>query len=188
MTVLSGGHGAVDFASGAVPALLPFLAERFDLTYAATAAVMLAATISSSLVQPAFGLFSDRHGAIWLLPAGVLVAGSGIAFAGLAPAYPLVLVAVFVAGIGIAAYHPEGAKFASFASGSRRASGMSYFNIGGNSGYALGPILITPLVVWLGLLARWSRRSPCSSSDGLIALSLPSLGDAPSRRPRCSRA
>ncbi len=177
MTVLSGGHGAVDFASGAVPALLPFLAERFDLSYAATAAIMLAATASSSLVQPAFGLLSDKRGAIWLLPVGVLVAGSGIALAGLAPAYPLVLAAVFVTGFGIAAYHPEGAKFASYASGRRRASGMAYFNIGGNSGYALGPILITPLVVWLGLRGAVVAAIPVLAVGGLLALSLRSIGD-----------
>jgi MFS transporter, FSR family, fosmidomycin resistance protein len=177
MTVLSGGHGAVDFASGAVPALLPFLAERFDLSYAAAAAVMLAATISSSLVQPAFGLLSDTRGAIWLLPVGVLVAGGGIALAGLAPAYPLVLVAVFVAGLGIAAYHPEGAKFASFASGRKRASGMGYFNIGGNSGYALGPILITPLVLWLGLAGAAVAAVPVLVIGALLVMSLPALGD-----------
>lgn len=177
MTVLSSGHGAVDFASGAVPALLPFLAERFDLSYAATAAIMLAATASSSLVQPAFGLLSDKRGAMWLLPVGVLVAGSGIALAGLAPAYPLVLAAVFVTGFGIAAYHPEGAKFASYASGRRRASGMAYFNIGGNSGYALGPILITPLVVWLGLHGAVVAAIPVLAVGGLLALSLRSIGE-----------
>jgi FSR family fosmidomycin resistance protein-like MFS transporter len=177
MTVLSGGHGAVDFTSGAVPALLPFFAERFDLGYAAAAAIMLAATVSSSLVQPAFGLFSDRHGAIWLLPVGVLVAGVGIALAGLSPTYPFVLAAVFVTGFGIAAYHPEAAKFASYASGRRRASGMSYFNIGGNSGYALGPILITPLVVWLGLRGAAVAAIPVLVIGGLLVLSLRSLGD-----------
>ncbi len=130
-----------------MPALLPFLAERFDLGYAATAGIMLAATISSSLVQPLFGLVSDRRGAMWLLPAGVFVAAVGITGAGLAPSYPLALLAVAVGGMGVAAYHPEGAKFASFASGVRRASGMAYFNIGGNTGYALGPIVITPIVL-----------------------------------------
>ena len=80
-----------------------------------------------------------------------------------APSYALVLLLVFIAGIGIAAYHPEGAKFAAYASGRKRASGMSYFNIGGNTGYALGPIVVTPLVIWLGL------------EGGLIAM-LPVLG------------
>lgn len=175
MAALSGGHGAVDFASGAVPALLPFLAERFDLGYAATAAVMLAATMSSSLVQPAFGLLSDRRGAMWLLPAGVLAAGAGIALAGVAPSYPLVLAAVFLGGLGIAAFHPEGAKFASFASGRRRASGMSLFNTGGNLGYALGPIVLTPLVLGLGLAGTLVASLPILAVAVAIALTLPYL-------------
>ncbi len=151
MTTLSTGHGAVDFASGAVPALLPFLVARFDLSYTAAAMVMLAATLSSSIVQPAFGLLSDRRGAAWLLPVGVLLAAGGTAAAGLAPTFWLVLCAVTVTGLGVAAYHPEGAKFAALASGARKASGMAYFNIGGNTGYALGPIVVTPLVLAFGL-------------------------------------
>jgi MFS transporter, FSR family, fosmidomycin resistance protein len=121
MARLSLGHLAVDFTSGAVPTLLPFFAAKFDLSYTATAALMLAALVSSSLVQPLFGLWSDRRGAIWLLPVGVSVAGLGIAGSSVAPSYALVALLVFVAGVGIAAYHPEGAKFASFASGRRRA-------------------------------------------------------------------
>jgi MFS transporter, FSR family, fosmidomycin resistance protein len=175
MAALSSGHLAVDFASGAVPALLPFLAERFDLSYTATAGVMLAATVSSSLVQPAFGLLSDRRGAMWLLPAGVFLAGTGIAFAGLAPSYALVLVAVFVAGVGIAAYHPEGAKFASYASGHRRASGMALFNIGGNTGYALGPIVITPVVLWLGLSGALLASLPVLVVGATVLFALPYL-------------
>jgi FSR family fosmidomycin resistance protein-like MFS transporter len=151
MAVLSGGHCATDFASGSVPALLPFLTEKFDLSYTLTAAVMLVVLVSSSLIQPLFGLWSDRRGALWLLPGGVALAGVGIGFAASAPSYGLVLAFVFVAGVGIAAFHPEGAKFAVYVSGRKRASGMSLFNIGGNTGYALGPIVVTPLVLWLGL-------------------------------------
>ena len=177
IAALSGGHGAVDFASGAVPALLPFLAERFDLSYTLTALLMLSATVSSSLVQPLFGLLSDRRGAMWLLPAGVLVAGAGIALAGVAPSYGLALAAVFVAGLGIAAYHPEGAKFASYASGQRRASGMSLFNVGGNTGYALGPIIITPIVLWLGLTGTLVAALPVLVVGMAIILVLPYLRD-----------
>jgi MFS transporter, FSR family, fosmidomycin resistance protein len=151
MATLSGGHLAVDFASGAVPALLPFFVLEFDLSYTATAVLMLAVLVSSSLVQPLFGLLSDRRGAMWLLPGGIALGGLGTGLAAVAPRYELVVVLVFAAGIGIAAYHPEGAKFAAYASGRKRASGMSYFNIGGNTGYALGPIVVTPLVLWLGL-------------------------------------
>jgi FSR family fosmidomycin resistance protein-like MFS transporter len=151
MAVLSGGHLATDFASGSIPALLPFFTVKFDLSYTLTAILMLAVLVSSSLVQPLFGLWSDRRGALWLLPGGLALAGVGLAFAALAPSYPLLVVVVFASGIGIAAFHPEGAKFAVYVSGRKRASGMSLFNIGGNTGYALGPIIVTPLVLWLGL-------------------------------------
>ena len=151
MAALSGGHLATDFASGSVPALLPFFTAKFDLSYTLTAVLMLAVLASSSLTQPLFGLWSDRRGALWLLPAGLALGGAGIGLAAIAPSYGILVVLVFLSGLGIAAYHPEGAKFAVFASGRRRASGMSLFNIGGNTGYALGPIIVTPLVLWLGL-------------------------------------
>jgi FSR family fosmidomycin resistance protein-like MFS transporter len=175
MATLSAGHFAVDFASGSVPALLPFFVLEFDLSYTATAALMLAVLVSSSLVQPLFGLWSDRRGAIWLLPGGVAVAGVAIGLTTIAPTYAVVLAFAFVGGIGIAAYHPEGAKFAAFASGHRRASGMSLFNIGGNTGYALGPIVVTPLVLWLGLEGGLLAMTPVLVAALVILRALPSL-------------
>ena len=151
MAALSFGHMATDLAQGSLPALLPFLAVRFDLSYTMVGALVLAATFSSSLIQPAFGLWSDARGALWLLPAGVAVAGTGIAFASVAPSYGLVLVGVLVSGLGVAAYHPEGSKFANYVSGDRRASGMSLFSVGGNVGFALGPLVASFFVITLGL-------------------------------------
>ena len=98
MATLSGGHLAVDFASGAVPALLPFFVLEFDLSYTATAVLMLAVLASSSFVQPLFGLWSDRRGAAWLLPGGVGLAAVGTGLAAVAPSYVLVLVLVFLRG------------------------------------------------------------------------------------------
>lgn len=146
MALLSSGHFATDFSNGALPALLPFLKDKFSLSYTAVGAVILASQASSSLIQPLFGLWSDRRGAMWLLPAGVAVAGVGIALAADAPSYWLVLVLVLVAGLGSAAYHPEGSKFAGFVSGRKRASGMAWFSIGGNLGFAFGPIATTVVV------------------------------------------
>lgn len=175
MATLSGGHFAVDFASGAVPALLPFLTLKFDLSYTATAALMLALLVSSSLVQPLFGLWSDRRGAMWLLPGGVALAGVGTGLAAAAPRYALVVALVFLAGIGVAAYHPEGTKFAAYASGRKRATGMSYFNIGGNTGYALGPIVVTPLVLWLGLEGGLLAMIPVLVAAAVLLRALPTL-------------
>jgi FSR family fosmidomycin resistance protein-like MFS transporter len=161
MTALAAGHLGTDFANGALPALLPFLVERFDLSYTLAATLILASALSSSVVQPLFGLWSDRRGAMWLLPGGVALGGVGIALAAAAPAYWLVLVLVLVSGLGVAAYHPEGSKFAAYASGRRRASGMSAFSIGGNLGFAFGPIVATPLVVWFGLRGGLLLAVPC---------------------------
>ena len=151
MTALSGGHLAVDFASGSVPALIPFLTDRFDLNYAFAAMLLLASTVSSSLVQPLFGLWSDRRGALWLIPGGTILSAVGVGLAAVTPWYPLVLVLIFAGGLGVAAFHPEGAKYAAYASGRKRASGMSYFNIGGNTGYALGAFVTGVFIAAIGL-------------------------------------
>jgi FSR family fosmidomycin resistance protein-like MFS transporter len=151
MTALSGGHLAVDFASGSVPAMIPYFTDRFDLSYALAAMLLLAATLSSSIVQPLFGLWSDRRGALWLIPGGAALAAAGVGLAAVSRSYPLVLVLVLAGGLGVAAFHPEGAKFAAYASGRKLAAGMSYFNIGGNSGYAFGAYVTGLLVESLGL-------------------------------------
>jgi MFS transporter, FSR family, fosmidomycin resistance protein len=151
MVALSSGHMATDFAGGALPALLPFFRDKFSLSYTLSAVLVLGSTFASSIIQPLFGVWSDRRGAMWLLPAGAALAGIGIALAADAPSYPLVFGLVLVSGVGVAAFHPEGSKFAAYVSGKKRASGMSYFNIGGNMGYALGPLVATALVLWLGL-------------------------------------
>ncbi len=175
MVALSGGHFAADFASGSVPALIPFLTDRFDLSYALAAVLLLAATVSSSLVQPLFGLFSDRSSALWLIPGGVVLAAIGVAGAAISPLYPLVVVLVFFGGLGVAAFHPEGAKFAAYASGAKRASGMSYFNIGGNTGYALGAFATGQLVLSVGLVGGLLAMVPVLIGGLALTRLLPSL-------------
>jgi MFS transporter, FSR family, fosmidomycin resistance protein len=182
MAALSAGHFATDFANGALPALLPFLIERFDLSYTLAAALMLASAASSSLIQPLFGAWSDRRGALWLLPSGVAVAGIGIAVAAASPSYWLVFLLVVVSGLGVAAYHPEGSKFAAYASGRRRASGMSLFSIGGNVGYALGPTATTPLVLAFGLTGGLLLAVPVLAVAVGLLLAVPYLASfAPER-------
>ena len=182
MAALFGGHLAVDFASGSVPALIPFVSDRFHLGYAMSALLLLAATASSSLVQPLFGLWSDRHGALWLIPAGVLLAAAGVGTASIAPAYVLTLLFVLLGGVGVAAFHPEGAKFAAYASGPDRARGMSYFNSGGNAGYALGAFATGQLVVQLGLVGGLIAMIPVAIAGlGLVRVvrRLTTLAPAP---------
>jgi len=151
LTVLGLAHMCADMCQGAVPALLPFLAAQRGYSYTALGSLVLAATIGSSLIQPIFGLVSDRVRQPWLMPFGVLVAGAGLALAGPAPSYGWTVAAIAVSGLGVAAFHPEGARFAGVAAGERRGRGMSMFSVGGNAGFALGPLLTTPLVLGFGL-------------------------------------
>jgi FSR family fosmidomycin resistance protein-like MFS transporter len=149
--LLGVGHMCVDVCQGAVPALLPFLAAERGYSYAALGSLVLASTLGSSLIQPLFGLLSDRFARPWLVPGGLVLAGVGIALAGPAPTYLLTAAAVVVSGIGVAMFHPEGAKFAGIASRERQGRGMSLFSVGGNAGFALGALLTTPLVLVFGL-------------------------------------
>jgi MFS transporter, FSR family, fosmidomycin resistance protein len=184
MAGLSTGHLATDFAGGVVPALLPFLVLKFGLSYTQAGLVMLVWAVSSSVVQPVFGMWSDRHGALWLLPGGLAAAGIGIGLAAAAPAYWLVLLLVMVSGLGTAAYHPEGSKFAAYASGDRRASGMSLFSVGGNLGYALGPIAATAVILQFGLEAGVVLALPPLAVAAVLVAMRPYLESfAPHRRP-----
>jgi MFS transporter, FSR family, fosmidomycin resistance protein len=151
MATLSAGHLFTDIAQGSVPALLLFLKVHDHLSYAAASALILAATISSSVIQPVFGHLSDRISLAWLMPLGPFLGGLGIALAGLAPSYGWTFAAIVLSGIGVAAFHPEGSRFANYVSGSKRSSGMSLFSVGGNVGFALGPVLMTPLLLAFGL-------------------------------------
>ncbi|MDK2880761.1 MAG: transporter, family, fosmidomycin resistance protein [Clostridia bacterium] len=136
--LLGTGHAVTDINQGALSVILTFFAHFSQLQ---VGAAMLAFNLSSSVIQPLFGVFSDRFRAAWLLPVGCLLAGLGMAATGYTTGYFPLLLAVLVSGLGVAAYHPEGSKFARFASGERKASGMSLFSVGGNFGFAAGPLL-----------------------------------------------
>src|SRR5436190_4783013 len=175
MAVVSAGHLFTDVSQGAVPALLPFLKSDMHLSYAAVSALVLAATISSSVIQPIFGRYSDRRSLPQLMPLGVLFGGLGIAAVGVAPSYGLVFLAIVVSGIGVAAFHPEGSRFANYLSGSRRASGMSLFSVGGNVGFALGPVLVTPLLLAFGLHGTLFVVIPTGIMAAILLKELPRL-------------
>jgi FSR family fosmidomycin resistance protein-like MFS transporter len=175
MATLSAGHLFTDVAQGSVPALLPFLITHDHLSYAAASALLLAATISSSVIQPLFGHVSDRLSLPWLMPLGPALGGLGIALAGLAPSYALTFAAVVVSGLGVAAFHPEGSRFANYVSGARRSSGMSLFSVGGNLGFALGPILVTPLVLAFGLHGTVFLLAPTWLMAAVLVHELPRL-------------
>ena len=128
LAALATGHAAADLCQGSVPALIPFLIAQRHYSYAAAGVLLLCVTVGSSIIQPLFGAVSDRLSLWWLMPTGVLLAAFGIAGAGLTHRFGLTAAAVGVGGLGVAAFHPEGARYANYASGSRRGTGMSLFS------------------------------------------------------------
>jgi MFS transporter, FSR family, fosmidomycin resistance protein len=145
------GHLCTDINQGAVPTLLPFFIAEYHLSYAAAAGFVSALSIASTVVQPLFGYYSDRLSKPWLIPIGVLLAGYGVAFSTVFPDYWFAVFAFIISGIGIAAFHPEGARLVHHAAGEKKATGMSIFGVGGQAGIAIGPLFVTLLVTLWGL-------------------------------------
>jgi FSR family fosmidomycin resistance protein-like MFS transporter len=172
LATLSFSHLMTDLNQGMLPALLPFFIAERGLTYAAAGGLVLVANVAASAVQPAFGWFADRRPSPWLIPTGVAAAGAGLALAGAAPTYALVAAAVALMGFGAAAFHPEAMRWASHAAGPRRATGMSFFSIGGNLGMATGPLVITPLVLGWGLKSSLVLLLPMLLVAALLASEL----------------
>jgi len=179
LVLLSLGHLITDVNQGAVVILIPVVKASFGLSIGAATALVTVSTVTSSVLQPLFGLLSDRFDLRWVIPGGILVAGLGMAFAGLAPSYPLVVLAVLLSGIGVAAFHPEASRWAGQAAGRRRATGMSYFSVGGNAGYALGVFAMAPLVVALGRGGMAWLLPPAAVVALLLAPAVAGFGRAP---------
>lgn len=148
--MLSTSHACVDIYQGSVAALVPFFVAEHAYSYAAVSGIVLAATLLSSVVQPVFGLLTDRWAMPWLLPVSTISAGLGIALSGLSGSYALTLAFVALSGVGVAAYHPESARVARLVSKGSH-SAMGWFALGGNLGFAAAPLMVTGVVVVGGL-------------------------------------
>ena len=150
--LLTGTHAVNDLYQGLVPALLPLMVLERGYSYTAVSGLMLAATGLSSVAQPLFGLYADRHPRPWLVPVGFLVAALGLVLAGLGPNYLWTWLATVLCGLGIAAYHPS-ATVAARAAGGASQKAMSVFSVGGTIGASFAPVLATT-VVGGGALSR----------------------------------
>jgi len=173
--LLAVGHLTVDTIQGSLPALLPFLKATFALSYAAAGTVMLMATVTSSVIQPLFGYLSDRSARRWILPSSVALAGLGLALTGFTRSYPVLLGLIVLMGLGVAAWHPEGYRTASNVAGDKKATGISWFSLGGNVGIALGPPVITLLVTTFGLAGSLGLLIPAGLVALLLMAALPML-------------
>ncbi|VBB09101.1 Hypothetical protein LUCI_4387 [Lucifera butyrica] len=151
LSILTISHLCTDLNQGILPALLPILITAHNLNYEAAANLVFAANITSSVVQPLFGYYADRISAFWVMPAGLFLAGLGLAAVGIVQNYWLLFLAVALSGLGIAAFHPEAARLANYVSGEKKATGVSTFTAGGNIGFAIGPVFVIATVTIWGL-------------------------------------
>ncbi|MBX3276945.1 MAG: MFS transporter [Acidobacteria bacterium] len=151
VTLLSLGHFVTDAYSSFLLPLLPLLTLRLHLSPAQAGLLIPTMMITSSLLQPVFGMISDRYLKRAMSVYGPLIAAVFVSLIGLAQSLPELLACIIIGGIGIGAFHPQSAAIVSSASPDRRATTMSIFSSAGTVGFALGPVLITTIVAEFGL-------------------------------------
>jgi len=183
LALLAATHTIDDLYQGSVPALLPFLALERHYTYAGLTGITLAATFLSSAVQPAFGVLTDRRRQGWLIAAGLLVAGLGMGLSGLGDSYLITWLAVTLSGVGVAAYHPEATRTARGIAGDSTQA-MSWFSVGGTAGIALGPLVVTPVLLVTGLRGTPLLALPAVLTASLLAIRRPWRRAQAAGRPR----
>lgn len=149
--LVSLGHVSCDINGGALPACLPYVRAAYNLDYQATGGLMFAYSCLSSLIQPLFGFLADKHSKPWFIPVGVILAGCGLAIMGFMSQYWLICAGVAISGVGSAFFHPEAARFANRVAGKTKGAALSFFSIGGNAGFLLGPLLAPAAIGAFGL-------------------------------------
>src|SRR6201990_768414 len=140
-------HLLNDTVQSLLPALYPLLRNTFRLDFGQVGLIAFTATFTSSLLQPLVGLFSDRHPKPYFLAAGMGITLTGLLTLAVSPTYAIVLIAAGLIGTGSAVFHPESSRVARMASGGQHGFAQSFFQVGGNSGSAIGPLLAAFIVL-----------------------------------------
>ena len=175
MGLLALAHVAADANQSFLPAMLPALVLQRHLSLAGAGSLVLAQAISSSLIQPLVGHLADRRPLPWLILVGLLLAGGGMATIGVAGPFWELLLASLISGVGVALFHPEGARFANVVAGPKKASGMRWFALGGNVGFAIGPLIATAATALYGMHGTLVIFIPALVAAGLVFIELPRL-------------
>lgn len=148
------GHMADDMCQGALPAILTFMYQEGKLnSYADIAYLITATTIINAIAQPITGYLSDKKPRPYIMTVGMLIAALGIMFLGFMDSMLFMIIAVAVNGLGVAIFHPSAGKLANVFAGKNVGKGMSIFSVGGNIGYAIGPVFFTLFYSFMGLSA-----------------------------------
>lgn len=157
-------HMLNDMMQSLIPAIYPNLKTMFHLNFTQVGLITLVFQVTASLLQPLVGLYGDRKAIPFLLPAGAAFTLVGLLLLGLANSYVMVLAAASVVGMGSSVFHPESSRVARMASGGRHGFAQATFQVGGNVGGAVGPLLAAFVVAeyghsaiaWCSLLALGS--------------------------------
>lgn len=166
-------HLLNDSLQAVIPALLPILEKNLALSFTQIGIILLVMNLTASVLQPVVGYFSDRKSRPFLPPIALLVSGLGMLGLAFAGHYYFVLLAVACVGIGSAVFHPEASRFAHLASGPRRGLGQSIFQVGGNAGQALAPLMTILIFANLGQAgAIWFLLPAVAASAVLVYVAL----------------
>ncbi len=143
-------HLLNDMMQSVIPAVYPILKSSFHLDFGQIGLITLTSQLTASLLQPVIGLYTDYRPRPYSLPAGMAFTLAGLLVLSAAHVYGLILLAVGLVGIGSAVFHPESSRVARMASGGRHGLAQSLFQVGGNAGSALGPLLAAFIVLPAG--------------------------------------
>ncbi|WP_409174887.1 MFS transporter [Brevibacillus fortis] len=165
---ISIAHLLNDSLQAVIPALLPIVEKNLALTFTQVGMILLVMNLTSSVLQPFVGYFSDRKSIPLLPPLALIVSGLGMLALAFSGNYFFVLVAVACVGIGSAIFHPEASRFAHLASGPRRGLGQSIFQVGGNAGQALAPLMTILVFANLGQTGAAWFLLPAILASGIL--------------------
>ncbi len=146
-------HLLNDLIQAVLPAIYPMLKEKYHLSFGQIGWIALIYQVTASLLQPWVGLYTDKRPLPYLLPLGMIVTLAGVGGLAMANSYSALILASAVIGIGSATFHPEASRVARMASGGRFGTAQSAFQVGGNTGSALGPIVASAIILPFGQTA-----------------------------------
>src|SRR6202044_3146896 len=147
LIALSASHMLNDVMQSLAPALYPVFHQRFALSFFQIGLITFVFQLTASFLQPLIGMSLDKRPLNFILPAGMAFTLVGLVFLAFANSYLLILLSVAVVGIGSAVFHPEASRVARAASGGRHGFAQSLFQVGGNFGQSLGPLMAAFIVV-----------------------------------------
>jgi FSR family fosmidomycin resistance protein-like MFS transporter len=147
LAAISFSHLLNDMIQSLLPAIYPILKSNFHLDFAKIGLITLTTQLTASLLQPLIGLYTDRKPKPYSLPFGMGFTLVGLALLSMASGYAFILVAAGLIGMGSAVFHPESSRVARMASGGQHGLAQSLFQVGGNAGSSLGPLLAAFIVL-----------------------------------------